>query len=65
MPTFKVTTHKELLQVGKVMVLLNGDTSCHIQGLLSDVNALISMQHGKVSCLLIVNGDRHLVRYIE
>ena len=47
------------------MVLLTVDTSCHIQVLCIDVYALISMHHGKVSCLIIVNGDSHLVRELE
>ena len=62
MPKFKITLQKELLQEGEVMVLLTGDTSCHIQGLHSTVYALFSIQHGKVSFLLKVNIDRHLDR---
>ena len=65
MPKFKVPLHKDLLQVSKVLVLLNGDTSFHSHGLCSAVYAIVSMQHGKVICLIIVNGDRHLVRELE
>ena len=64
-PKFKVSLQKEFLQLGEVMVILTGDTSCHIQGLCIDEYDLVSMQHEKVSCLLIVNGDSHLVRDIE
>ena len=48
--------------MGGVLVLLTGDTSYHSQGLLSDVYALLSMQKGKVSFILILYDDRHLVR---
>ena len=61
-PKFKTPLQKELLQVGEVLFLLTGDTSCHIQGLSSAVYAIVSMQHGELSCLLIVNGYCHLVR---
>ena len=62
MPKFKIPLHKDLLQLGEVMVILIGDTSCHGQGLRSAVYAIVSMHHGKVHCLLIFNGDMHLVR---
>ena len=51
--------------MGQVLVLLTGDTSCYIQGLLSAIYALVRMQHGKVTFLLIVIGDRKLVRELE
>ena len=59
---FKIKLQKELLQVGEVLLLLAGDISCHNQGPLSDIYDLVHMQHGKVSCLIKVNGDMHLVR---
>ena len=65
MPKFKIPLQKDILHVGKFLVLLTGELSCHIQGLHSTVYALVIMQHGKVSCILIVNGDRHLVRELE
>ena len=48
-----------------ILVIITDDTSCHTQGLSSSVYALVSMQHWKMSCILIVNGDRHLVRDLE
>ena len=51
--------------MGEVLVPLAGDKSCNIQGLCSAVYGLLSIHHGKPSCLLIVNGDRCLVRDIE
>ena len=65
MPNFKVPLKKESLQVGEVLIILNGDTSCHIKGLHSYVYAILSTQNGKVCCLLIVNDDRHLVRELD
>ena len=64
-PSFKVPLKKELLQVGDFLFLITGDTSCHIQGLRSSVYSILIMRHVKVSCLLILDGDRHLVRYLE
>ena len=49
----------------EVLVLLTGEISIHSQGLRIAVYDLVSMKHGKVGFLLIVNGDRHLVRDIE
>ena len=60
MPKFKIPLQKEILQVGEFLVLLTGDTSCHIQGLQSTVYALVIIHYGKVSCLLVVDGNRHL-----
>ena len=51
--------------MGEVLVLLTGDTSCDIQGLRSSENSIISIQHGKVSCMVIVSVNRHLIRYLE
>ena len=51
--------------MGYVLVLLTGDTSCHIQGLHSTVYYLVGIQYGKVSCMIIVNGDSQRVRDIE
>ena len=62
MPKSKIQLNKELIQLGEVLFLLYGDTSCHIQGLYSDIYDLIIMQHGKVGFMLIVTGDKHLVR---
>ena len=47
------------------MVILTGDSSCNSQGTQIYFYALVSMQHGEVSCLLILNGDRHLLRDLE
>ena len=46
----------------KVLVVLTGDTSCHGQGLCSAVYSLVSMHHGMVGCIFVVNGDMHLLR---
>ena len=62
---FKIPLQKDILQVGEVMVILAGDTSCHRQGLRSAVYALVIMQNGKAIFLLIMNGDRNLARDIE
>ena len=43
------------------MILIAGDTYCHSQGIRSVLYAPVNMKRVKVSCLLIVNGDRHLV----
>ena len=51
--------------MGEVLVLLSGDTSCYSLVIHSYVYAIVIMQHGKGICLLIVNGDRHLVRDLE
>ena len=52
--------------MGEVLVLLTGDTSCNSQGLLrSTVYSLVGMHNEKVGCMIVVNGDRHLVRNIE
>ena len=59
-----MTLHKDFLQVGEVMVILAGDTSYHNKGLRSDIYTIVSIKHGKVSFMLIVNGDRHLFREI-
>ena len=61
-PKLKILQKKELIQVGEVLIILTGDTYCHIQGLYSALYALRSMQNGKVSCMLILNSDRHLLR---
>ena len=47
--------------MGEVLVLLTGDTSCYIQGILNDLYYIARINNGKVGCLLIVNGDRNLV----
>ena len=47
------------------MVLLAGDIYCYNQVIFSSKYSLISMLHGKLSCLLIVNDDRHLIRELE
>ena len=67
MPNFKILLQKEILQVGEVMVLLTGDTPCHIQGLRSAVYDLVIMLHGngKVRFLIIVNDDMHLFIDLE
>ena len=65
MNKFKVPLQKELIQVGKVLVILTGDTSYHYQGLRSAVYAILRMKYGSVSCILIVKGNRHLVRDLE
>ena len=65
MPKFKVPFQKEILQVGEVLVLLTGNKACHRKGISSEVYALVSMHHEKVSCMIIFNGDRHLAREIE
>ena len=57
--------YNKLLQLGEVMFLVGGDTSCNIQVLRSDLYALVIMKHWRASCLLTVNGDRHLVRELE
>ena len=62
MPKFKVPLQKDILQVGEVMV---GYTSFYIQGIQISIHDLVSMQHGKVGCLLIVNSARHLLIYLE
>ena len=62
MPKFKIPLNKDLIQLSEVLVLLSGDTSCHIQGLRSAVYDFVSIQHEKVSFMLIVTVDRHLVR---
>ena len=62
MTKFKVALQKELLQVDKVLVILTGDTSFRRQLIHSAINDLVSMQHGKVSCILTLNGDMHLFR---
>ena len=51
--------------MGEVVVLLASDRSCHSQGLHSDIYYLLIIQHGEVSCILIVNVDRHLIRDLE
>ena len=61
MAKFIVPLQKDLLQVGEVLFLITGGTSCLIQVILSDVYDLVIMQHGRVVCMRIVNGDRHLV----
>ena len=48
MPKFKMPLQKKLLQVGEVMVLINGDTCCHGQGIYSDVYVILIMQKGRV-----------------
>ena len=67
MPNFKILLQKEILQVGEVLVLLTGDTTCHSQVLRSDVYDLVRMLYGngKVRFLIIVNDDMHLVINIE
>ena len=65
MPKCKVPLYKKLIQLGEVLFLIGGDTSCHSQVLHSDVYSLLTMQHWRSSCFLIVNGDRHLVRELE
>ena len=65
MTKFKAPLQKEILQVGEVMVLLTSDTSYYSQGLHSAVFTLVRIQHGKVSCMLTVNGDIHLARDLE
>ena len=62
MPKSKIQLNKELIQLGEVLFLLYGDTSCHRQGLYSDIYDLVIMQNGKVGFMLIVTGDKHLVR---
>ena len=57
---FKILLQKEILQVVEVLVLLTSDTSFISQGLLISIYALVSIHHGKVSCLLLVNGDINL-----
>ena len=52
-------------QVDKVLVILTGDTSFRSQRIHSSVNDFVSMQHGKVSCILVVNGDMHLFRELD
>ena len=47
------------------MVILTGDTFYHGQKLCSAVYDLVSMQHGNVGFLLILNGDIHRVRNLE
>ena len=64
-PKSKMPLQKELLQVGEVLVLLTDDTSCHGQGICIYVYSIVIMHHGKVGCMLIVNGNMHLVRDIE
>ena len=64
-PKFKIPLQKELLYMGAVLVILIGDRSFHRQGIRSDVYALVIIKNGKVSCLLIANGDMHLVRELE
>ena len=57
MTKFKVTIQKELSQVGEVLVLLNGDKSCNIQGLRSSV-----YYDNIIACVLfyyIVMGTSH------
>ena len=49
----------------EALFLLAGDSSCYGQGLSSAVYSLVSMQHGEVILLLIVNVHRHLVRDLE
>ena len=56
---------KQLLQLGYVLVILTGDTPCHGHGLYSAVYAIDLMHNVKITCLFIVNGDRHLVRNIQ
>ena len=65
MPKFKVTLQKDILHLVEVMAILAGDTSCHIQGLRSVLYALVIMNRGKMSFMIIDNGDSHLVRDIE
>ena len=65
MPKFKSPLQKEILQVGEVLFILTGDTYCHVQRLISSLYSILSMHHEKLGCLLIVNGDRSLVRDIE
>ena len=62
---FKIPLYKDLLQVDEIMVLISVDTSYHIQGIRSSVYALVIMHHGKVSFIIIVNSDGHLVRELE
>ena len=65
MTKFKVPLQKELFQVGEVLVILNGEKSCNRQGIRSSVYDLVNVQHGKVGCLPIFNGDRNLFRELE
>ena len=51
--------------MGEVMVIITGDTYCNSQVILRGLYALVIIQHGKVSFMLIVNSDKHLVRDIE
>ena len=62
MTKFKMPLQKELLRLGETMVFFTGDTPCPEQGLCIDVYAFLRMQHGKVSCLFIVNDGSHLLR---
>ena len=51
--------------MNEVLVLPTGDISCNGQGICSDTYRLVRFQHGKVTCLIIVNVDRQLVRDLE
>ena len=59
---FKIKLQKDITQVGEILILITGDKYCHGQGLCSAIYDLISIQYGKLSFLLIVNGDKRLVR---
>ena len=61
MSKLKMPLHKEIIRVGGVLVILTGEKFCHSRGLQSALYDLVSMKNGKVSFLLIVNGDRQLV----
>ena len=56
---------KELLQVSEVLILFTGETSYHSQVLRSAIYSLVIIHNGKVGFMLIVNGDRHLIKELE
>ena len=49
----------------EVIVLLSGDKHCHIQVVHNYVYAMVITKNVNVSCLLIVNSDRHLAKDLE
>ena len=65
MNKFKIPLQKDILQVREVLVIIDGEKSCNDQGLCSSGYALVSIQHGSVGCLFIVNGDKQLVRELD
>ena len=51
--------------MSEVLFLLTDEKSYHGQELCSAIYSLVSMQHSKMGCLLIVNDNRHLFRELE